>query len=120
MKYVLTILFLSASLLSFSQSKRAPEGKPELIVYGVDDCHYCHDTRALLDKKKIPYVFYDIDKNVEKRQEMINELKAASMDLKNLNMPVVKKSGRFLLNNGDFENFLKQLIPFVKEDVAKN
>ena len=120
MKYVLTILFLSTSLLSFSQSRRAPVAKPKLIVYGVDDCHYCHNTRALLDEKKIAYVFYDIDKNVEKRQEMIKELKAASIDLKNLNMPVLKKSGRFLLNNGDFEKFLKQLIPFVKEDVAKN
>jgi hypothetical protein len=57
-------------------------------------------------------------KNVEKRQEMINEWQAASMVSKS-NMPVVKKSDRFYFNNGDFENFLKQLIPFFKERCKK-
>ena len=120
MKYFLTLLFLFGSLFSFSQATPLPDTKIQLIVYGVDDCHYCHDSRALLDENKIEYIFFDVDKNIEKRQEMIQGLREAAIDLKNLNMPVVKKSGKYLINDGDFDKFLEQLIPFVKDHVSKS
>jgi hypothetical protein len=96
MKYVLTILSLYLQAYRPFSSTRAPEGKPELIVYGVDDRHY-RDTQGFTDEKKIALYFAILIKNVEKRQEMINEWQAAFPWSQNLNMPVVKKSDRFLL-----------------------
>ncbi len=122
MRNTLFLFFLCGTLLGFSQTRRQPEQtqKSKLIVYGIDDCHYCHDTKVLLDKKKIEYIFYDVDKNIEKQQEMITGLKAASRNLKNLNMPVIKKGERYLLNDGNLEKFHQQLLKLVATDAPKN
>ena len=119
MKYFIAFLFFSIATLSYSQTVEKTQ-QPQIIVYGVDDCHFCHDSRALLDKNNIKYIFHDVDIDVDKRNEMIQGLKSSSIDLKNLNMPVIKKSGEYLINSGDFDLFLEKLIPFVKDDVSKS
>ena len=120
MKSLFLLLFLFTTALAFSQTETSTQQETQLIVYGIDDCHYCHDSRALLDKNKVEYIFYDVDKNIAKRKEMIEGLKAASVDLKNLNIPVIKKSGKYLINDGDFDQFLEKLIPFTKDHVSKS
>lgn len=120
MRYSFPLVLFLMGLLSSSQIRTTALEKPLLIVYGVEDCHYCHDSRALLDKHNVKYVFYNIDENTEKRKEMVKGLKAASIDISNLNMPVIKKSDAYLVNDGDFDKFLQQLIQFAKDDVSKS
>lgn len=80
-----------------------------LIVYGSDDCHHCIDTKKFLDENKIKYQFFDIDKNPQALQEMLSKLKANSISLNNLMIPVIDKQGNVFTNSENFEDFLKKL-----------
>ncbi|WP_194765839.1 glutaredoxin family protein [Tamlana sp. I1] len=82
---------------------------PKLIIYGSDTCHYCIDTKAYLKEKQIDFVYYDVDVNLSKQREMVLKLQNAGISLDNLSLPVVEKKGELLMNNGNFDTFLKGL-----------
>ncbi|MGB5980615.1 MAG: glutaredoxin domain-containing protein [Nonlabens sp.] len=91
MKTALTILFIVIASGVYSQSANEEKQSSSLVVYGVDDCHYCYDSKILLDENKVDYIFYNVDLNAEKRREMVEGLKKAGISLKSLKMPVIKK-----------------------------
>lgn len=91
-----------------SQDKGTKEKK--MVVYGSDTCHYCLDTKSFLIKNNIKFIYYDINKNQVKQNEMIAKLKAANISLSNLSLPVIDKNGAVFINNIEFEKFLHKLL----------
>ena len=81
----------------------------KIIVYGSNDCHYCVDAKRHLTKNNIDYIFYDIDKNHKALQEMLIKLRKAKISTSNLSIPVIDKNGAMIMNNGNFESFLKTI-----------
>ena len=84
--------------------------KKTIIVYGSDTCHYCTDTKAFLKEKNVKFIYFDVDVNLEKQQEMINKLMKANIDVSSLNLPVIDKGGELFTNGNDFSEFLKRII----------
>lgn len=81
-----------------------------IIVYGSDTCHYCTDTKTYLKGKKVKFIYFDIDVNLEKQQEMLNKLIKANIDISSLSLPVIDKGGEIFTNGKDFDAFLKRII----------
>ncbi|MDO7172046.1 glutaredoxin family protein [Mariniflexile sp. AS56] len=81
-----------------------------IIVYGSDTCHYCTDTKAFLKEKKVKFIYFDVDVNLEKQQEMLNKLIKANIDVSSLSLPVIDKGGEIFTNGKDFKAFLKRII----------
>ena len=46
----------------------------QIIVYGSDSCHYCTDTKKFLKKNGVSFIYYDVDQNQSKLNEMITKL----------------------------------------------
>jgi glutaredoxin len=86
-----------------------PAKEKIIIIYGSADCHYCVDTKAYLEQRKIPYIFHDIDRDTQALREMLGKLKEAGMPTYGLSIPVVDKFGELFMNNLPFEDFLKKL-----------
>ena len=58
----------------------------------------------------MPFVFYDLDKNPSKIQEMYTKLRNANISTSDFQIPVVDKGGQIFTNNYDsFEMFLNKL-----------
>jgi len=91
------LLLLLGSALVYSCGKENEEDNPadnkpdqwEIIVYGITDCGLCTNFEDELDKEKIPYTFYDINTNNEKRAEMMLKLDAAGIASEDIHWPVV-------------------------------
>ncbi len=89
------LLLLLGSTLVFSCGKEEEDpadNKPdqwEIIVYGITDCGLCTNFEDELDKEKIPYSFYDINTNNEKRAEMMLKLDSAGIASEDIHWPVV-------------------------------
>lgn len=82
----------------------------KLIVYGSDTCHYCLDTKAYLKKNNITFVYFDVDVDLNKQNEMISKLQKAGIPLDAISLPIVDLGQQLIMNNvADFEGFLKQL-----------
>lgn len=81
----------------------------KIIIYGSDTCHYCLDTKTYLKKKKIDFIYYDVDVNLLKQREMLIKLQKAGISVDNLSLPVVDLYGKLVMNSDDFENFLNKL-----------
>ncbi|MFD0989317.1 glutaredoxin family protein [Mariniflexile jejuense] len=81
-----------------------------IIVYGSDTCHYCTDTKAFLKEKNVKFIYYDVDVNLEKQQEMLNKLIKANIDVSSLSLPVIDKGGELFTNGKDFSAFLERII----------
>ncbi|WP_111309194.1 glutaredoxin family protein [Confluentibacter sediminis] len=81
-----------------------------IVVYGSDTCHYCTDTKAFLKERKVKFVYFDVDVNLEKQQEMLNKLIKANIDISSLRLPVIDKDGELFTNGKDFDAFLKRVI----------
>lgn len=81
----------------------------KMIVYGSDTCHYCIDTKAFLQEKRIDFIYYDIDVNLAEQREMVLKLQKAGISIDNLSLPVVDLNGKLIMNGDDFEGFLKKL-----------
>ena len=80
------------------------------IIYGSGTCHYCIDTKAFFVKNEMPFVFYDLDKNPSKIQEMYTKLRNANISTSDFQIPVVDKGGQIFTNDYDsFEMFLNKL-----------
>lgn len=111
------MLFSLAINISFGQEQRAglknqPAKKElkKLIVYGSDTCHYCMDTKTYLKKNNIEFVYFDVDVDLNKQNEMITKLQKAGIPLDAISLPIVDLGQKLIMNNvADFEGFLKQL-----------
>lgn len=105
------ILFLITGISSLAQVNKieTPQQKT-IIVYGSDTCHYCIDTKAYLKEKKIDFIYFDVDVNMDKQQEMIIKLQKANISLDNLSLPVIDKKGELFTNGDDFNKFLNRII----------
>lgn len=104
------------SQTAFSQVKHANETVSDaskatlVIVYGSDTCHYCMDTKAFLRDKKVPFVYYDVDVNLDKQKEMILKLQNAGIPLDAIVLPIVDLRGTIKVNDvANFEDFLNRL-----------
>ena len=80
-----------------------------IIIYGSDTCHYCIDTKTYLKGNKIDFTYYDVDVNLEKQREMLIKVQNAGISLDDISLPVVDLQGEIIINNIDFEQFLKKL-----------
>ena len=113
MKLITSIIFL---LLSFHVNAQVTNDKnkvtkhDKIIVYGSDTCHYCLDTKAYLKEKKVDFIYYDVDVNLVKQQEMLLKLQKANISIETLNLPVIDKKGDIFTNGDNFDTFLKRLI----------
>ncbi|MBU3820915.1 glutaredoxin [Flavobacteriaceae bacterium XHP0103] len=105
MKYVvcLCLTFFLFLKTSWFQENKA------IIVYGSDTCHYCMETKAYLKEKKVDFIYFDVDVNLEKQQEMLIKLQKAKISIETLTLPVIDKRGELFTNGEDFEAFLKRI-----------
>ena len=113
MKYLSFLLLFLLSIntsAQVSKSKHVSKESTKLIVYGSDTCHFCIDTKAYLKEHKIEFVYFDVDVNMSKQNEMISKLTHAKIDISQLSLPVIDKGGEVFTNNTDFESFLKRII----------
>jgi len=82
----------------------------EIIIYGSGTCHYCIDTKTYLTKKNIPFIFYDLDIDSQKIEEMYVKLRKANISTSNFQIPVVDKGGKIITNDySTFDVFLSKL-----------
>ncbi|WP_298237585.1 glutaredoxin family protein [uncultured Algibacter sp.] len=82
----------------------------KIIIYGNRTCHYCVDTKTYLTKKRISFVFYDLDIHSEKIEEMYVKLRKSGISTSNFQIPVVDKGGKIITNNyKTFDEFLSKL-----------
>lgn len=110
------LFFIGLPVISAQEKIKLKEPKSTvLIVYGSDSCHHCIDTKLFLKNNSINFVFYDIDKDPVALKEMLGKLEKANISTANLGIPVVDKQGQFIINNGNFEDFLNKL----KDDIQK-
>ena len=104
MKYlILLFFFISLNTNIFQENKT-------IIVYGSDTCHYCIDTKTYLKEKKVNFIYFDVDVNIEKQQEMLVKLQKANISIETLTLPVIDKKGELFTNGDDFDAFLKRII----------
>ena len=118
LKKIICILFLLVGISTLVAQEKPKKSEPKstvLVVYGSDSCHHCIDTKLFLKNNSINFVFYDIDKDPVALREMLAKLKEANISTANLGIPVVDKQGQFIINNGNFEDFLNKL----KDDTKK-
>ncbi|MDO8742765.1 MAG: glutaredoxin family protein [bacterium] len=45
----------------------------KVTIYSTPTCHFCHMTKDFLKEKGISYTDYDVARDLEKRQEMIQK-----------------------------------------------
>ena len=88
------LVLIMGSLFTFSCKKEEDPAdttpdKWEIFVYGITDCGLCTSFEDDLDKENIPYSFYDINTNNEKRAEMMLKLDAAGIPSDSIHWPVV-------------------------------
>lgn len=120
--FILTIVFtVTLSQLAFSQAKHSDKKvvkelkANDIIVYGSDTCHYCIETKEFLKEKQIKFIYYDVDVNLEKQNEMVEKLQKAGISLDAISLPIVDLQGKLKMNNvANFEGFLKSLIEKTK------
>jgi glutaredoxin len=119
--FVLSFVFALISQGAYSQTKPVDSVEiesvkaNELIVYGSNTCHYCIDTKSFLKEKNITFIYYDIDANLEKQNEMIVKLQKAGISLDTISLPIVDLNGKLIMNNvADFDGFLIKLIEKTK------
>lgn len=119
--FVLSFIFALISQGAYSQTKPVDSVEiesvkaNELIVYGSNTCHYCIDTKSFLKEKNITFIYYDIDANLEKQNEMIVKLQKAGISLDTISLPIVDLNGKLIMNNvADFDGFLIKLIEKTK------
>ena len=119
--FVLSFIFALISQGAYSQTKPVDSVEiesvkaNELIVYGSNTCHYCIDTKSFLKEKNIAFIYYDIDANLEKQNEMIVKLQKAGISLDTISLPIVDLNGKLIMNNvADFDGFLIKLIEKTK------
>jgi|SaaInl0LU_22_DNA_1037365.scaffolds.fasta_scaffold04121_6 glutaredoxin 3 len=119
MKYLLSavLFFLTIHINAQKEFRQIKESKKEkIIVYGSDSCHSCLDTKDFLTKRNIKFIYYDIDLNTKKEQEMLEKLQNTNIPINTLNLPVIDNKGAIYLNNGNLNEFLKFLDKNIKKD----
>lgn len=42
-----------------------------IIIYSTPTCHFCHMAKDFLKENNIPFTDYDVQTDLEKRQEMV-------------------------------------------------
>ena len=112
MKYLAFTFLFFITLISHTKllSNDLLQEQKIIIVYGSNTCHYCTDTKAYLKEKKVKFIYFDVDVNLEKQQEMVNKLIKSNIDVSSLSLPVIDKGGEIFTNGKDFEAFLKKII----------
>lgn len=114
MKYLasfsLVVLFFVVRVSHTEAINKQDSLQKTIIVYGSDTCHYCIDTKAFLIEKKVKFIYYDVDVNIEKQQEMVNKLIKANIDVSSLSLPVIDKGGELFSNGKNFDKFLEKII----------
>ncbi len=89
------LLLIIGSIFMFACQKeedpppKEEVGEWEIIVYGITDCGLCTDFEDQLDKENIPYSFFDINTNNERRAEMMTKLAAAGISSDDIQWPIV-------------------------------
>jgi len=106
--FTFNTLSLSQELDSISDASTAKNVK-KMTIYGSDTCHYCLDTKAYLEERKIDFIYYDVDLNLMRQNEMVVKLQKEGISLDNVSLPVVDINGKITMNSGDFDTFLEQL-----------
>jgi len=118
---VLSVFVFTICQNLFSQTKSSDsitieeEKTNNIIVYGSDTCHYCIDAKSFLKEKNIVYVYYDVDVNLEKQNEMVIKLQEAGIPLDAISLPIIDVHGKLIMNNvADFDGFLKKVVEKTK------
>lgn len=82
-----------------------------IIIYGSDTCQNCQSLMKSLDSSSIKYIFYDVDKDLEKNIEMWNKVSSVNKSKYNIILPVVDVNGKILITNPtSFKEIKKYLI----------
>lgn len=69
----------------------------DIIVYGSATCGFTQSMRGALDEHGFDYVFYDVNQNPEKSQEMFEKVRAAYPNTSQIGFPVVDVNGVVLI-----------------------
>lgn len=74
----------------------------KIIIYSTPTCHYCKDAKEYFDSKKLKYTVFDVSKDLEKREQMIEESG-------HMGVPVIKIGKKILIgfNKDQIEEALK-------------
>jgi glutaredoxin len=77
-----------------------------VVVYGRLTCPYCQKTFALLDKKKIKYIFVEVDSEPSDLFSKDALLKALGAEIKGqTTVPIVFDKGKFVGGASDSEKY---------------
>jgi len=44
-----------------------------ITIYSTPTCHFCHMAKEFLTEHSVPFTDYNVQENVEKRQEMVEK-----------------------------------------------
>ncbi len=44
-----------------------------ITIYSTPTCHFCHMAKEFLTEHNVPFTDYNVQENVEKRQEMVEK-----------------------------------------------
>ena len=82
-------------------------------IYGAKvrgkDCPYCVSAKALLDRKNIPYVYYDITENTDLQREFITRTNGAKT-VPQIFVGIQRIGGFTELQSAEASGVLQQLI----------
>jgi uncharacterized protein YkwD/glutaredoxin len=94
----------------------ALSSKAAIQIYGRDRCSNCQALRQSLDAIHVPYVFYDVDRDIARNREMRAKIWSITPESHWIMLPIVDVNGKVLINH---PTSYDQLKPYLDEPNAK-
>jgi len=77
-----------------------------IVMYSLTTCGYCNQKRAELRARGVPFVEYFVDKDMARRNELFDKLRAAGHS-GGVGTPTFEVNGRMLPNNPSLDSLLR-------------
>jgi glutaredoxin len=71
--------------------------QPKIMMYGSETCYYCKAMRKNLDSEKIPYTYYDVNKDSAKNREMWAKVQTVGK-FSSITFPIMDIDGKVLIS----------------------
>lgn len=91
--------------------------KAIIQIYGSESCGNCRALRQSLQANHVPYVFYDVYRDIAGNREMWNKIRSITPDSHGIMLPIVDVNGKALINN---PTSYEQIKPYLGDAKDKN
>lgn len=115
------IIKTSQSGGSDKEYKSYPGGGNELVMYSLTTCGYCTQKREELQRERVRFTEYFIDKDRVKDEEMMAKLRASGDTRNYITVPVFDVYGYMITNNPSVEvlkEHIDKYMPKVNESTG--